>query len=150
MSLDELRVAIRAWLDEYDSHPFRKRDDSGRSVFGSEERPLLIPLPETAYAAADWIHGGKARSNCHVAYAHNRHFGPVRVRRLRRGPARRLRHARDMAQGIRTLHAPAPARHGRQPVQHERDRPAREDRMEATGPGTPRAVGALHRPGHDR
>lgn len=71
MSLDELRVAIRAWPDEYDSRPFRKRGGSGWSVFGSEERPLLIPLPETAYEVADWIHGGKARSNCHVAYARN-------------------------------------------------------------------------------
>lgn len=54
-----------------DSRPFRKGDGSGRSVFGSEERPLLIPLPETAYEMADWTYGRKARSNCHVAYAHN-------------------------------------------------------------------------------
>lgn len=131
MSLDELRAAIRAWLDEYDSRPFRKRDDSGRSE--SEERPLLIPLLETAYEAADWIHGRKARSNVQLPRRVRAQlvFGPVRVRRLRRGPARRPRHAR----GIRTLHAPATAR---------------EDRMEAMGPGTLRAVGAPRRPGHDR
>ena len=70
-SLDELRAAIRAWLDEYNSHPFQKRDGSRRSVFESEERPLLTPLPETAYEVADWIYGRKVRSDCHVAYARN-------------------------------------------------------------------------------
>lgn len=72
---------------------------------------------------------------------------PVRVRRGHRGPARRRRHDRGVAQGIRALHAPAPAIHGRQPVQHKRGRPAREDRMEAAGPGTLREVGAAGRSG---
>ena len=45
---------------------------------------------------------------------------PVRVRRGHRGPARRRRHDRGVARGIQALHAPAPAIHGRQPVQHER------------------------------
>lgn len=54
-SLDELRGAVRGWLDEYNSRPFQKRDGSRRSVFESDERPLLIPLPGTAYEVADWI-----------------------------------------------------------------------------------------------
>lgn len=70
-SLDELRAAVRAWLDECNSRPFRERDGSRRSVFESEERPLPTPLPETAYEVADWIYGRKARPNCHVAYARN-------------------------------------------------------------------------------
>ncbi len=74
-------------------------------------------------------------------------FRPVRVCRGHRGPARRRRHARGVARGIQALHAPAPAGHGRQPIQHERDRPAREDRMEAMGPGTLREVGSTRRPG---
>lgn len=45
-SLDELRGAVRGWLDEYNSRPFQKRDGSRRSVFESDERPLLIPLRE--------------------------------------------------------------------------------------------------------
>lgn len=56
-SLDELRGAVRGWLDEYNSRPFQKRDGSRRSVFESDERPLLIPLPGTAYEVADWIYG---------------------------------------------------------------------------------------------
>lgn len=70
-SLDEPRAAVRAWLDECNSRPFQKRDGSRRSVFESEERPLLTPLPETAYEVADWIYGRKVRPNCHVAYARN-------------------------------------------------------------------------------
>ena len=70
-SLDELRGAVRGWLDEYNSRPFQKRDGSRRSVFESDERPLLIPLPGTAYEVADWIYGRKVQSNCHVAYARN-------------------------------------------------------------------------------
>lgn len=58
-------------LDECNSRPFQKRDGSRRSVFESEERPLLIPLPGTAYEVADWIYGRKVQSNCHVAYARN-------------------------------------------------------------------------------
>ena len=74
-------------------------------------------------------------------------FRPVRLRRNRRGPARRLRHARGVAQGLQALHAQAPARHGGQPIQRERDRPAREGRMEAMGPGTLRAMGETRRTG---
>ena len=74
-------------------------------------------------------------------------FRPVRLRRNRRGPARRLRHARGVAQGPQALHAQTPARHGGQPIQHERDRPARECRMEAMGPGTLRAMGETRRTG---
>ena len=40
-------------------------------MFESDERPLLIPLPGTAYEVADWIYGRKVQSNCHVAYARN-------------------------------------------------------------------------------
>lgn len=69
--LDELRGAIRGWPDGYDSRPFQRRDGSRRSVFESNERPLLIPLPGTAYEVADWIYGRKVQSNCHVAYARN-------------------------------------------------------------------------------
>ena len=60
-SLDEPRAAVRAWLDECNSRPFQKRDGSRRSMFESDERPLLTPLPETAYEVADWIYGRKVR-----------------------------------------------------------------------------------------
>lgn len=80
-SLDELRGAVRGWLDEYNSRPFQKRDGSRRSVFESDERPLLIPLPGTAYEVADWIYGRKVQSNCHVAYARNWYWDRERCER---------------------------------------------------------------------
>ena len=146
-SLDEPRAAVRAWLDECNSRPFQKRDGSRRSVFESEERPLLTPLPETAYEVADWIYGRKVRLRCHVAYARNWYPVPYAYAGSHRRPARRRQHDRGVAQGIRALHAPAPAIHGNQPVQHKRGRPAREDRMEAAGSGTLREVGAAGRSG---
>lgn len=146
-SLDEPRAAVRAWLDECNSRPFQKRDGSRRSVFESDERPLLTPLPETAYEVADWIYGRKVQPNCHVAYARNWYPVPYAYA----GATVDLRVGAGTIEawhgGIQALHAPAPAIHGRQPVQHERDRPAREDHMEAAGPGTLREVGAAGRPG---
>lgn len=56
-SLDELRAAIRAWLAEYNSRAFQKRDGSRSSVFESEEKPLLITLPLMPYEVADWVYG---------------------------------------------------------------------------------------------
>ena len=70
-SLDELRIAIREWLAEYNARPFQKRDGSRLSVFESEEKPLLIPLPSTPYEVADWAYGRRVQANGHVAYARN-------------------------------------------------------------------------------
>ncbi|WP_436967542.1 Mu transposase domain-containing protein [Bifidobacterium adolescentis] len=90
---------------------------------------------------ADWIYGRKARPNCHVAYARNWCSVPYAYA----GATVDLRVGAGTIQALQ--HAPAPAIHGRQPVQHKRDRPAREDRMEAVGPGMLREVGAAGRPG---
>ncbi|QOL32661.1 IS21 family transposase [Bifidobacterium eulemuris] len=70
-SLDELRAAIRAWLMEYNSRPFQKRDGSRLSVFESEEGPLLIALPPLPYEVADWVYGRRVQANGHVAWARN-------------------------------------------------------------------------------
>ena len=70
-SLDELRTAIRAWLVEYNSRPFQKRDGSRLSVFEGEEKPLLIALPPVAYEVMDWVYGRRVQANSHVAYARN-------------------------------------------------------------------------------
>ena len=54
-SLDELRAAIRAWLAEYNSRAFQKRDGSRASVFESEEKPLCrrcLTRWRTGYTAA--------------------------------------------------------------------------------------------------
>lgn len=70
-SLDELRTAIRAWLVEYNSRPFQKRDGSRLSVFEGEEKPLLIALPPVAYEVMDWVYSRRVQANSHVAYARN-------------------------------------------------------------------------------
>lgn len=70
-SLDEVRDATRGWLAEYNARPFQKREGSRLSVFESEEKPLLTPLPAVPYEVADWVYGRKVQSNCHVAYARN-------------------------------------------------------------------------------
>ena len=70
-SLDELRTAIRAWLAEYNARPFQKRDGSRLSVFESEEKALLIPLPSAPYEVADWAYGRRVQDNGHVAWARN-------------------------------------------------------------------------------
>lgn len=70
-SLDGLRTAIRAWLVEYNSRPFQKRDGSRLSVFEGEEKPLLIALPPVAYEVMDWVYGRRVQANSHVAYARN-------------------------------------------------------------------------------
>lgn len=75
-SLDKLRTAIRAWLAEYNSRPFQKRDGSRLSVFESEEKPLLIALPPVAYEVMDRVHGRRVRANSHFAYARNRYSVP--------------------------------------------------------------------------
>ena len=61
-SLDELRTAIRAWLVEYNSRPFQKRDGSRLSVFEGEEKPLLIALPPVAYEVMDWVYGRRVQA----------------------------------------------------------------------------------------
>ena len=67
-SLDELNGHIAMWLNEYIDEPFQKRDGSRRSVFESEERPLMIPLPEIRYEVCMWECGRKVQPNCRVQY----------------------------------------------------------------------------------
>lgn len=75
-SSDEPRTAIRAWLVEYNSRPFQKRDGSRLSVFESGEKPLPIALPPVAYEVMDRVYGRRVRANSHVAYARNRYSVP--------------------------------------------------------------------------
>lgn len=132
-SLGELRTAIRAWLVEYNSRPFQKRDGSRLSVFEGEEEPLLIALPPVAYEVMDWVYGRRVQANSHVAYARNWYSVPYAYV----GSTVDLRiggeHARDLAQKHQALHAPAPAGVGLRQVFDERGRPSRQNHVEAVG-----------------
>ena len=105
-SLDELLAAVRAWLDECNSRPFRKRDGSRRSMFESEERPLPTPLPETAYEVADWIYGRKAQRHAEVVglAVGNAHGGytDAKIQRLveRAGPRHPQADLRPIDRGV--------------------------------------------------
>lgn len=76
-SLDELNREIRLWLDAYGDEPFQKRDGTRRSVFESEEKPLMIPLPVTRYEVCVWACGRKVQPNCHVQYRGNWYSAPA-------------------------------------------------------------------------
>jgi transposase len=53
-SLAELNAAIRELLDDLNARPMRGFDMSRRELFEQIERPVLLPLPETPYAYAEW------------------------------------------------------------------------------------------------
>jgi len=53
-SLRELNQEIRRKLDEYNNKPFQKKEGCRTSVFLSEEKAMLLPLPATPYELATW------------------------------------------------------------------------------------------------
>ena len=53
-SLAELNRSLRNKVDEFNAQPFQKREGSRRSVFESEEKELLLPLPATPFEIAEW------------------------------------------------------------------------------------------------
>lgn len=53
-SLDEVNRAIGALLERLNTRPFKKLPGSRRALFESLERPVLRPLPATAFCYAEW------------------------------------------------------------------------------------------------
>ena len=70
-SLPELQAAIGERMDAYNAEPFQKRAGSRASVFATEEKPLLTPLPTVPFEVATWVHGRVVARNGHVTYAGN-------------------------------------------------------------------------------
>lgn len=58
-TLPELKSAISGQLEAYNAEPFQKRAGSRGSVFTSEEKELLRPLPATGYEISRWVYGRK-------------------------------------------------------------------------------------------
>jgi len=52
--LDELNDAITELLEELNNRPFQKLPGCRRSLFESLDKPVLKPLPATAYQYAEW------------------------------------------------------------------------------------------------
>lgn len=53
-SASELNQAIREKLDVLNAKPFQKKEGSRYSVYTTEEKPFLLPLPATPYELATW------------------------------------------------------------------------------------------------
>lgn len=65
VGLAELNEAILDQVERINGRPFQKREDSRRIVFLRDEKPLLRPLPPTAFELAD-LRKAKAGPNYHV------------------------------------------------------------------------------------
>ncbi|MFC5932247.1 IS21 family transposase [Cryobacterium melibiosiphilum] len=75
-TLPELRVAIRERMDAYNREPFQKRAGSRLSVFQTEEKALLRPLPSVPYEISKWVMGRRVQKNGHVVWEKNFYSAP--------------------------------------------------------------------------
>lgn len=75
-TIEDARAAVRRRLDEYNAHPFQKREGSRESVFREVEAAELRPLPDVRYDVAEWAYNRSAGLDFHVAYARNRYSVP--------------------------------------------------------------------------
>lgn len=70
-TLPELRVAVYERLAAYNAEPFQKRAGSRLSVFESEEKQLLRPLPRVPFEISRWIYRRRVQKNGHVVFERN-------------------------------------------------------------------------------
>lgn len=75
-SLPTLTAAIIERVSAYNAEPFQKRPGSRTSVFTTEEKPLLSPLPQVAYEISQWAYGRRVARNGHVSWARNYYSVP--------------------------------------------------------------------------
>lgn len=68
-SLTELNAAIRPLLGELNDRPFQKLDGSRKRWFELLDRPVLRPLPTTAFEYADFKCARVSRLDYHVEFA---------------------------------------------------------------------------------
>ena len=66
-----MRVRIAEQIDAYNRQPFQKRDGSRLSVFTTEEKPLMQPLPAAPFEISTWSYKRKVNQNAHVVWARN-------------------------------------------------------------------------------
>lgn len=70
-TLADLRAAIYERVAAFNAQPFQKRAGSRTSVFTSEEKPLLRPLPAVPFEIASWVYGRRVQKNGHVVFDKN-------------------------------------------------------------------------------
>ncbi|MBP2215982.1 IS21 family transposase [Arthrobacter sp. CAN_C5] len=70
-SLPQLRIRVYEQIDAYNRQSFQKRDGSRLSVFTTEEKPLMQPLPAVPFEISTWSYRRKVNKNAHVVWAKN-------------------------------------------------------------------------------
>ncbi|MHA3685454.1 IS21 family transposase [Leucobacter sp. HY1908] len=75
-TLPELREAIYEQMEAFNRAPFQKRAGSRQSVFDSEERPRLRPLPAVPYEISRWAYGRRVGRDGHVVWEKNHYSVP--------------------------------------------------------------------------
>lgn len=80
--LYEMNMAIREALERFNSAPFQKKDGSRSSIFNTEERPFLRPLPKCQYEYAEWKKS-TVQLNYHITIDHQNYSVPYEYVRKR-------------------------------------------------------------------
>lgn len=75
-SLPELNAAIREKLDEHHLKDFQKKALSRQEVFLNEEKPLLLPLPDSPYELRHYAKA-KVQKNYHILLGEDMHYYSV-------------------------------------------------------------------------
>jgi len=75
---DQVVLAVRKCLADYNAHPFQKREGSRDSVFLEVEAAQLRPLPSVRYDVAEWVYNRSVNLDFHIVYANNRYSVPYR------------------------------------------------------------------------
>ena len=75
-TIEDARAAVRRCLEEYNAHPFQKREGSREAAFREAEAAELRPLPDVRYDVAEWVRNRSVNLDFHVVYAKNRYSVP--------------------------------------------------------------------------
>lgn len=70
-TLEQLRVAVYEQVAALNTEPFQKRQGSRSSVFETEEKLALRPLPVVPYEISEWAYRRKVQKNGHVVWEKN-------------------------------------------------------------------------------
>ncbi len=75
-SLAQVKVAVSKELENFNRRAFDEREGSRLSVFSSEEKPKLTPLPSVKYESFLWFRNRKVQLNSHVMFERNYYSCP--------------------------------------------------------------------------
>ncbi|NLK49785.1 MAG: IS21 family transposase [Candidatus Cloacimonetes bacterium] len=77
-SLAQVKVAVSRELENFNSKDFDEREGSRLSVFLSEEKLKLTPLPSIKYESFLWFRNRKVQLNSHVMFERNYYSCPYK------------------------------------------------------------------------